>query len=354
MGACFSKVFNGCPLHINCTSSWVHPDTKNQHILIGADEGIYTLNLTEIHEGTMDLLHARKCVWMYVIKDVMMTLSGKSSQLYRHDILALHSKQHQRFSLPVNKIPEKLVPRKFVMTTKVPDTKGCMRCCVGRNPYNGYKYLCGALPSSVFLMQWYEPLNKFMLLKQFECHLLNPPPVFEMLIIFDLEYPFICIGVKKGVDQKQLRFDTINLNSTSNWFAEPVPGEEPLKVVNVTQLEKESILVCYENKVKVVNMQGKLKSSRRQAAELHFDFPVESLGEIRGLVCLQDSVLAFHKHGMQGRSFKANEVTQEICDKTRTFRLLGSDRVVVLESRPTDDLSAPCNIYLLAGHESSF
>jgi len=51
------------------------------------------------------------------------------------------------------------------MTTKVPDTKGCLRCCVGRNPYNGYKYLCGAMPNSVFLMQWYDPLNKFMLLK---------------------------------------------------------------------------------------------------------------------------------------------------------------------------------------------
>ena len=47
-------------------------------------------------------------------------------------------------------------------------------------------------------------------------------------------------------------------------------------------------------------------------------------------VCLQDSVLAFHKHGMQGRSFKANEVTQEICDKSRLFRLLGWDRYVIL------------------------
>ena len=55
--------------------------------------------------------------------------------------------------------------RKFVMTTKVPETKGCIRCCVGRNPYNGYKYLCGIMPTSIFLMQWYEPLNKFMLLK---------------------------------------------------------------------------------------------------------------------------------------------------------------------------------------------
>ena len=55
--------------------------------------------------------------------------------------------------------------RKFVTTTKVPETKGCVRCSVGRNPYNGYKYLCGAMPNSVFLMQWYEPLNKFMLLK---------------------------------------------------------------------------------------------------------------------------------------------------------------------------------------------
>jgi hypothetical protein len=31
--------------------------------------------------------------------------------------------------------------------------------------------------------------------------------------------------------------------------------------------------------VKVVNMSGKLKSSRKQAAELHFDSSVQSLGK---------------------------------------------------------------------------
>ncbi|GIY85675.1 hypothetical protein CEXT_807701, partial [Caerostris extrusa] len=100
--------------------------------------------------------------------------------------------------------------------------------------------------------------------------------------------------------------------------------------------------------VKVVNLQGKLKSSRQQPAELHFDFPVESI------VCLTDSVLAFHKHGMQGRSFKNNEVVQEINDSSRIFRMLGADSVVVLESRPTHDLKSPSNLYILTGHENSF
>ncbi|KAK2185433.1 hypothetical protein NP493_236g01001 [Ridgeia piscesae] len=58
---------------------------------------------------------------------------------------------------------------------------------------------------------------------------------------------------------------------------------------------------------------------------------------------------------MQGRSFKANEVTQEICDRSRVFRLLGSDnRVILLDSRPTDSPTAPPNLYVLAGHENTF
>ena len=48
---------------------------------------------------------------------------------------------------------------------QVGDTKGTLRCCMARNPYNGYKYLCGATATALYLMQWYDPLNKFMLLK---------------------------------------------------------------------------------------------------------------------------------------------------------------------------------------------
>lgn len=37
--------------------------------------------------------------------------SGKTPNLWRHDLMMIHSKQTNRFSLPMNKIPEKLVPR---------------------------------------------------------------------------------------------------------------------------------------------------------------------------------------------------------------------------------------------------
>ncbi|XP_063848332.1 mitogen-activated protein kinase kinase kinase kinase 3-like isoform X3 [Scylla paramamosain] len=360
MGACFSKVFNGCPLHIHCTASWIHPDTRDQHILIGAEEGIYTLNLNELHEATMEQLLPTRTTWMFVIKDVLMTISGKGPYLYRHELIGLHNRHLHKFSLPMNKIPEKFLPRKYAITTKVPDTKGTLRCCVGRNPYNGYKYLCGATTSALYLMQWYDPLNKFMLLKQSECYLPHPLRVFEMVITPDLEYPLMCVDVNRSFgSDDELRHSLIDLNTGTTWIPDEdedmdgmatVVPRHNLNVKNVTQIEKDAILVCYENVVRVVNLQGRLKERKKQTSELTFDFTIDSI------VCLTDSVLAFHEHGMQGRSFKNGEITQEIIDNSRVFRLLGSDSVVIVSSRNTEvrDSEQGVNLYVLAGHENSY
>uniref|UniRef100_A0A8K9WM82 non-specific serine/threonine protein kinase n=1 Tax=Oncorhynchus mykiss TaxID=8022 RepID=A0A8K9WM82_ONCMY len=349
MGACFSKVFDGCPLNINCATSWIHPDTKDQYLIFGTEDGIYTLNLNELHEATMEQLFPRKCTWLYIINNNLMSLSGKTFQLYSHNLIGLFEqlkKPGLASQFHTHRFPDKMLPRRFALTTKIPDTKGCHKCCIVRNPYTGHKYLCGALQFGIILLQWYEPMQRFMLIKHFDFPLPNPLKVFEMLVVPEQEYPMVCIAVSQATEPGQVvHFETINLNSCSSWFTEM---GSTVDAIHVTQLERDTLLVCLDKNLKIVNLQGRLKSNKKLASELSFDFTIGSV------VCLQDSVLAFWKHGMQGKSFKSNEVTQEISDPSRVFRLLGSDRVVVLESRPTDNPTALSNLYILAGHENSY
>uniref|UniRef100_A0A665U162 Mitogen-activated protein kinase kinase kinase kinase n=1 Tax=Echeneis naucrates TaxID=173247 RepID=A0A665U162_ECHNA len=324
----------------------------DQYLIFGTEDGIYTLNLNELHEATMEQLFPRKCTWLYVINNNLMSLSGKTFQLYSHNLIGLFE-QLKRPGLvaqfQTHRFPDKILPRRFALTTKIPDTKGCHKCCIVRNPYTGHKYLCGALQSGIVLLQWYEPMQRFMLIRHFDFPLPSPLKVFEMLVVPEHEYPLVCVAISQGTEPGQVvRFETINLSSCSSWFTEMGTSSQQVDAIHVTQLERDTVLVCLDQNLKIVNLQGRLKSNKKLASELSFDFCIGSV------VCLQDSVLAFWKHGMQGKSFKSNEVTQEISDPSRVFRLLGSDRVVVLESRPTDNPTALSNLYILAGHENSY
>lgn len=166
--------------------------------------------------------------------------------------------------------------------------------------------MCGAMPAGIFLMQWYDPLNKFMLLKHFDCVLPSPLNVFKMVITPEMEYPMVCVSVKQPYQQNKLKLDLINMNSGASWFhsdeledmdgsgilmfyiystitvylftififdfqisenlifidpenasslfcnknivsATVIPRRENLNVINVTQFEKDAILVCYDS-----------------------------------------------------------------------------------------------------------
>lgn len=113
--------------------------------------------------------------------------------------------------------------------------------------------------------------------------------------------------MRRGYDGRTLKLDMINLNSSSSWFHSDeleeqdgtqtvIPRHELMNIVSITQLEKDTILVAYDSEstsvcfdkslnlnlsdvVKVVNLQGKLKSSKRQSSELHFDFTISYIGE---------------------------------------------------------------------------
>lgn len=94
--------------------------------------------------------------------------------------------------------------------------------------------------------------------------------------------------------------------------------------------------------MKIVGLDGVAKR-RKYASEIRFNFTIESV------VCLSDSILAFYKHGIQGRELRSGEVTQELTDTTRLFHLVGADRVILVETRSRDDPMSNSSLYVLTG-----
>ncbi|XP_010779602.1 mitogen-activated protein kinase kinase kinase kinase 3 [Notothenia coriiceps] len=68
-------------------------------------------------------------------------------------------------------------------------------------------------------------------------------------------------------------------------------------------------------------------------------------------VCLsvyfEDTLLAVWRHGWQRRGQGFTEVLEETTDPRKTYRLVQSDRMVVLETRQIDDQTGMSNLYVL-------
>uniref|UniRef100_A0A8C2K4X0 non-specific serine/threonine protein kinase n=1 Tax=Cyprinus carpio TaxID=7962 RepID=A0A8C2K4X0_CYPCA len=270
----FRKVFHGCPLKLNCSSSWEHPTTKDQHLIFGADEGIFTLNLNG-SETTMELLFPGKCVWLYTIGGVLMSVSGKSSQLHSHSLKELYEQ-------------------------------------TPHNAQNGCVFLCCALESSVVLLQWYEPMHKFMLIKQFDFPLPTPLRLFEMMVVPDQEYPQVYIRVSRGSGPSHpVQLDYIDLNSNTS---------------------------CHCCSV-IIHL--KLHHNTQTLFSVYHD----------------ETLIAVWKHGWQRRCQGSSEILQEITDHKKTFRLLGTDRYTHTHLHShTHTHTYTHSIFLLVGegHYSSF
>uniref|UniRef100_A0AAQ4PBP3 non-specific serine/threonine protein kinase n=1 Tax=Gasterosteus aculeatus aculeatus TaxID=481459 RepID=A0AAQ4PBP3_GASAC len=312
----FKKIFHGCPLKITCSTTWENQATKDQHLILGAEEGIYTLNLSS-SEATMELLYPGKCTWVYTINNVLMSVSGKSSQLTSHSLKELYE-QARRDQRMVSLSTHRLLPRKCAVTYKIPDTKGCKTCSVD-NLQQGCVFLCCGLESRVVLLQWYEPMHKFMLIKYFDFPLPNPLRVFEMVTVPQEEYPLVCIGVSPGSDPNvPINIEYINLNSNTSWFSN-------------SGLES----------VHIVGLMGELKSNRPPTQDATFSHAIESI------VYFEDTLLAVWRHGWQRRAQGFTAVLEEITDPRKIYRLVQSDRMVILETHQTEDPSGMSNLYVL-------
>ncbi|KAB0404114.1 hypothetical protein E2I00_008867, partial [Balaenoptera physalus] len=194
------------------------PKPADQFLVVGAEEGIYTLNLHELHEDTLEKLISHRCAWLYCVNNVLLSLSGKSTHIWAHDLPGLFEQrrlqQQVPLSIPTNRLTQRIIPSTFLLA---------------------------ALPTSLLLLQWYEPLQKFLLLKGPEgpgCRVLFHVLPLEAGLTPDVLLP-----------------------------PEGLPGSAQ----QVIQVDRDTVLVCFDR-----------------------------------------------------RSLDTNEVTQEITDETRIFRVLGA------------------------------
>ena len=210
-----------------------------------------------------------------------------------------------------------------------------------------------------------------MIIKEHRCTRIPLPlRVFELIIQHNLLYPIVCIGVRRAARSSvQFALELVDLNEpgeTTNGESNAADsnGEattaaaakstadssssagELLNATCVRQIAPDTLLICVDcglirqsksiicaATIFITTLAGQVRHwvSNDGAADspakpppipcrLDFPFRVESL------VCLSDSVLALHRHGVHGRSLADGATTQDLHDTAHVYRMLGSDK----------------------------
>uniref|UniRef100_A0A2K5P5X9 Mitogen-activated protein kinase kinase kinase kinase n=1 Tax=Cercocebus atys TaxID=9531 RepID=A0A2K5P5X9_CERAT len=283
---------NGCP-----------SGSTDQHLLLGAEEGIFILNRND-QEATLEMLFPSRTTWVYSINNVLMSLSGKTPHLYSHSILGLLERKETRAGNPIAHIsPHRLLARKNMVSTKIQDTKGCRACCVAEGASSGGPFLCGALETSVVLLQWYQPMNKFLLVRQVLFPLPTPLSVFALLTGPGSELPAVCIGVSPGRPGKSVLFHTVRFGALSCWLGEM--STEHKGPVQVTQVEEDMVMVLMDGSLKLVTPEGSPVRGLR-TPEIPMTEAVEAVAMVGG------QLQAFWKHGVQVWALGSDQVSPSI------------------------------------------
>jgi serine/threonine protein kinase len=331
--AYFSKIFNGCPLHLTCAQTWTHPHTGIEYVYLGAEEGLYSLQMTQSGDPIMEQVNPRSVHWLCIFNNALISIAGRSRHLCETNLILLHDKdsQQQRFGSQRNP------------THKIQDSKGCIKCDIARNPYNDQKFLVASVPKGILLLRWYPPRHIFMMDKFVEVKLPDGVPVFQSFVNEAEEYPLVCLGVYEG-EAGGVHFDTYNLNSQSQFYGENYGN----KIVPCTlnQVEENAVMIGYDKYAKFVDTQGNPTTINKNISEVAFDHSASSI------VKLNDCVLSFHRRGMQGKSLLTSKVTANVMDPSKVFKLLGSVMNIILETRLSSDMSGPSNLYVLVSEQT--
>ncbi|PAA64253.1 hypothetical protein BOX15_Mlig006632g1 [Macrostomum lignano] len=373
MGAGLVQLFDTCPLKINCCARWNGSGGAGQDddslLLLGANEGLYCMSLSQLHESVMVQLLPMRCIWLDVYRDVVTAACGRHPRLYRLDLPALISQQQ-------SKQPRLLLGRaRSAAVAKVPSTKGCIRAAARCHLATGQRWLVCALPDSVVLLRWDPGKRRFN-----PCRLVRPAEMPQPLLTLELltrpdkELPFACLGAMgsnsllatdSSSSSSIVRFHLLEFERADcDIQLLPVPdlgyrrihpgyghlNLEELGLVHLEQLGSRSVLLCHGRLAILHRLDtGRAcsfgDSSEAADGRIEFPFVVEAAQP------LADSLLAFHCHGFQARAWQTGEVVQDVTDQSHVYRFLGfAGHSAVLERRPVSDPMASCDIVMVIGH----